>query len=86
MLGKSSTAKYKAMKDSICPDNRVHGGLLYHGATTGRWSGSGVQPHNFPKGDPHFKNQVALWRLLKTLDRDRILTEAPLNEKASRGK
>ena len=84
MLGKSSTAKFKAMKDSICPDSRVHGGLLYHGATTGRWSGAGVQPHNFPKGDPHFKNQVALWKLLKTLDRDRILRDAPLNEKGKK--
>ena len=84
MLGKSSTAKYKAMKDSICPDARVHGGLLYHGATTGRWSGAGVQPHNFPKGDPHFQNQVALWKLLKTLDRDRILTDAPLNGKGKK--
>lgn len=49
-LGRSSTAKYVAMRNWICPDDRVHGGLLYHGAATGRWSGSGIQPHNFPKG------------------------------------
>lgn len=50
-LGRSSTAKYAAMKywwDSR--DGRVRGGLLYHGASTGRWSGKGIQPHNFPKG------------------------------------
>ncbi len=50
-LGQSSTAKYESMRlhvDSL--DWRIRGGLLYHGATTGRWSGSGVQPHNFPKG------------------------------------
>jgi DNA polymerase bacteriophage-type len=50
-LGKSSTAKYKTMQAQMDPtDHRVRGGLLYHGASTGRWSGSGVQPHNFPKG------------------------------------
>jgi DNA polymerase len=50
-LGRSSTAKYVAMKrwwDTT--DGRVRGGLLYHGASTGRWSGKGIQPHNFPKG------------------------------------
>lgn len=50
-LGKSSTAKYTSMATHLDPsDSRVRGGLLYHGASTGRWSGSGVQPHNFPKG------------------------------------
>ena len=49
-LGRSSTAKYKKMVDWACPDFKIRGGLLYHGASTGRWSGSGVQPHNFPKG------------------------------------
>lgn len=53
-LGRSSTAKYKAMRDWAARDGRVRGGLLYHGASTGRWSGKGVQPHNFPKGT--FKN------------------------------
>lgn len=48
-LGRSSTAKYETMLDWACGDGRVRGGLLYHGATTGRWSGAGVQPHNFPK-------------------------------------
>src|ERR1035437_2829413 len=62
-LGKSSTAKYEKMKDWMAPDGRVRGGLIYHGATTGRWSGSGVQPHNFPRGT--IKNQEALWRHLK---------------------
>lgn len=49
-LGRSSTAKYRAMKNWMAGDARVRGGLLYHGASTGRWSGKGVQPHNFPKG------------------------------------
>jgi DNA polymerase len=49
-LGRSSTAKYVCMRDQMDDtDDRVRGGLLFHGATTGRWTGKGVQPHNFPK-------------------------------------
>ena len=72
-LGRSSTAKYQAMKDWMAKDGRVRGGLLYHGATTGRWSGKGVQPHNFPKGS--VKDQEALWALLKHGDRETIQQE-----------
>ena len=50
-LGRSSTAKYEAMKQWADPqDWRVRGSLIYHGASTGRWTGVGVQPQNFPKG------------------------------------
>lgn len=72
-VGRSSTAKYEKMEAWADPhDWRVRGGLLYHGATTGRWSGQGVQPHNFPKGtlkDPEtgklVKDIEALWLYLK---------------------
>lgn len=69
-LGKSSTAKYDRMRDWICPDDRVRGGLLYHGASTGRWTGSGVQPHNFPKGKIDDIEEV--WDALKTEDESEI--------------
>lgn len=50
-LGRSSTAKYEKMVDWADPsDWRIRGGLVYHGASTGRWTGAGVQPQNFPKG------------------------------------
>src|ERR1035437_10065772 len=55
-LGKSSTAKYEAMQNWMAPDGRVRGGLIYHGATTGRWVGTGVQVHNLPRGT--IKNQI----------------------------
>ena len=58
------------MKHQICPDNRVHGGLLYHGAQTGRWSGAGVQPHNFPKGE--IVDMSEAWRVIKIQDPERI--------------
>jgi DNA polymerase len=71
-LGRSSTAKYRAMKDWMARNGRVFGSLLYHGASTGRWSGRGVQPHNFAK--PTFKKLDinALWFTLKTGDRNTI--------------
>lgn len=66
-LGRSSTAKFVAAQNWAHPDTwRVHGGLLYHGAGTGRWSGSGVQPHNFPRGN--IKNMELAWEIIKSRD------------------
>lgn len=70
-LGRSSTAKYVTMKEWQCEDGRAHGSMLYHGATTGRWSGAGIQPHNFPKGDVKLDMEEA-WAVLKTRDREHI--------------
>ena len=47
-LGRSSMAKYAAIMERANRDSRVRGSLLYHGAATGRWSGAGIQPQNFP--------------------------------------
>lgn len=69
-LSRSSTAKYEAMRNWACGDGRVRGGLLYHGASTGRWSGAGVQPHNFPRGT--VKDIEGAWTALKTRDRASI--------------
>lgn len=66
-LGRSSTAKYVAALNWADPATwRIHGGLLYHGAGTGRWSGAGLQPHNFPRGN--IKNMELAWEILKTRD------------------
>jgi DNA polymerase len=48
--GKSSLAKLDKMLECICEDGRVRGSMLYHGASTGRWTGRLVQPHNYPRG------------------------------------
>lgn len=76
-LGRSSTAKYETMRDWACPDGRVRGGLLYHGATTGRWTGSGVQPHNFPKGTIKGFDMEAAWDLIKSGDITAIASTYP---------
>ena len=52
--GKTSTAKLTAMEHAACEDDRARGLLLYHGASTGRWSGKLIQPQNFPR--PSVKN------------------------------
>ena len=48
-LGKSSNAKYEAMLDCVCEDDRVRGLLQFYGARTGRWAGRLVQLQNLPQ-------------------------------------
>lgn len=50
-LGRTSTAKYRAMYESTDDTNKIRDLLIYHGATTGRWSGKLIQLQNLPKGD-----------------------------------
>lgn len=45
-----STKKYQSFLDRANDDGRVRDILLYHGASTGRESGAGINPNNFPKG------------------------------------
>lgn len=49
-LSKTSTRKYQTFLNRACVDDRVRDILLYHGASTGRDTGTGIQPHNFPRG------------------------------------
>lgn len=49
-VSKTSTKKYHAFEMRSRGDGRVRDILMYHGASTGRWSGMGVQPQNFPRG------------------------------------
>lgn len=48
-LAKSSVKKLEAMKRRACKDGRIRGAFLYYGGHTGRWSGQGIQPQNFPR-------------------------------------
>lgn len=49
-LSKTSNRKYQSFTQRAASDNRVRDIQLYHGASTGRDSGSGVQVQNFPRG------------------------------------
>lgn len=56
---KSSTAKLTAMRDRANESGRVQGTLQYHGASTGRWAGRGIQVQNFPRPRKDIKPQHA---------------------------
>ncbi len=49
-LSKTSTKKFQGFLNRATEDNRVRDLLMYHGASTGRDTGTGIQPHNFPRG------------------------------------
>ncbi len=47
---KTSISKFAAIVEGHDGDiPRLHSTFLFCGASTGRWSGKGVQPHNFPR-------------------------------------
>lgn len=48
-LNKTSVAKYEKILQGVCKDRRLRDLLMYHGASTGRWSGRLVQPQNLPR-------------------------------------
>jgi DNA polymerase len=52
--GRSSIAKLDSMLGVASEGDQLRGLLLYHAATTGRWGGRLVQPHNFPRGEVDF--------------------------------
>jgi DNA polymerase len=51
LLARASTKKLVKMLETVNADGRIRGMLQYHGASTGRWAGRLVQPHNFPRGN-----------------------------------
>ena len=50
--GKTSTAKFKKMANMADPEQRIHYAMQYHAASTGRWGGRDVQPHNMVRDVP----------------------------------
>lgn len=56
---KSSTAKFRRMLDRSQTDGRMRDNLRYHGAFTGRWSGSGAQIQNYPRGKVKADEELA---------------------------
>jgi DNA polymerase len=51
LSAQAATKKLDALLMLAGPDARVRGSFQYHGASTGRWSGSGVQPQNLKRLD-----------------------------------
>jgi len=56
LLNKTSLKKYPNFLNHTTSDSRLRFSLNFHAASTGRWGGAGVQPHNFPRGTLKYKN------------------------------
>ena len=70
-VNRTSVSKYDQMVNSVCPDGKLHDIMLYNGADrTGRWSGKGVQPHNFVRGWK--QDMSSAWEDIMSLDLELI--------------
>lgn len=80
--GKSSVAKFPAMRLHMDAINTVYDLLVYYGATsTGRWSGSGIQVQNLPaRGNLKYHDAEKIIHLL-TAEPDRAVTDGWLRER-----
>jgi DNA polymerase len=58
----AAVKKVKTMLACACPDGFARGMFLYHGASTGRWSGIKLQPQNFKK--PTIKDADGVYKLI----------------------
>ncbi len=63
---RTSISKYATMVETADTDGRMRDLMMYWGASTGRWTGRYVQPHNFVRGD--IKDMEGLWDDLHLID------------------
>jgi DNA polymerase bacteriophage-type len=49
-VNKTSNAKFKTLWNRQSADGRARSMYMYHGASTGRWTGKSMQMHNLPSG------------------------------------
>lgn len=72
--GSTSYTKLEAVKRNMCPDNVIRNMFIYLGSSRcGRWSGSSVQPHNFPRPSPPKKVNGADFEDIETIRDARAL-------------
>ena len=50
VVNKTSVKKFSVALEGESSGARLRNTQMFHGANTGRWSGKGIQPHNFPRG------------------------------------
>lgn len=53
----AAVKKVQTMLDCACPDDRLRGMFMYHGAGTGRWTAQKLQPQNFKKTPPWMRTK-----------------------------
>jgi DNA polymerase len=74
---RASVNKLTALFAHAGADARIRGALKYHGASTGRWSGRGFQPHNLKRVEiENFSADAAIDAIL-TRDRNRVWEFGP---------
>lgn len=73
--GKSSVAKLAAMRERVMDDSRVRDLTIYHGAHTGRTTGSGINVLNLPRPYKGFDQDVVVASLLRGVSARRIRVE-----------
>jgi DNA polymerase len=66
--GKASTAKFDVMLDIAGADGRLRNLYQFHGASTGRWGGRKVQPHNLPRDMPKAETVEKILALVRKGD------------------
>ncbi len=64
-VGKASIAKLDVMLAIAGDDGRMRGTVQYHGATTGRWAGRKIQPHNFPRDIPEQDTVEQIFKMIR---------------------
>jgi DNA polymerase len=75
--GRTSVAKLAALFAHAGADARIRGALKFFGASTGRWSGRGFQPHNLKRVEiENFSADAAIDAIL-TRDRTRVCEFGP---------
>lgn len=72
MVSKTSNKKYHVLSERVGPDGRVRDLALYHGASTGRETGTGFQPHNLPRGTIEVSSDYAIDIIKETKDLEEI--------------
>lgn len=68
-MSRSSVKKFEALQNRTDSTDHIRQWILYHGAHTGRWSGSGFQPHNMPRSKTSVKDIEVI---LKDFRNDKI--------------
>ena len=71
-LSKTAPKKYIAIKEKIGSGTRLHGNIMYHGASTGRWVSTGVNLQNIAR--PTLDPDTCI-ELIKTRDINRFSEE-----------
>jgi len=76
--GKTSTAKLNRMISAASSDGRVKNTMQFHGASTGRWAGRRIQPHNLPRPNIKQHEIEAVLDFLPVLSIDKAIERTEL--------